>query len=263
MGRSISSLIWEYILPVMTEHYFEHLTDERGNWHFYKSCEGGERQQSIHIITRDSYERSIELLLRIKPTYKYRHMQLDQIMIEDQEFSRASMGGWVFKNSKDAKAIIQMIAGSMENIFRVLDEALNDPEDIYPTAAEHRDLYDNHQKYAEEFQRKYALCNWDTEPTLDAVKEELEQFSPEITFETRKRLLPAAAACGEIFIAKGGKWIWDEKNHMTRIEIMNQKWGSPQGVNSYLGLIFDAVLSDNFDLISGIIINDLKSTGSI
>lgn len=262
MGRSISSLIWEYILPVMTEHYFEHLIDERGNWHFYKNCEGGERQQSIHIITRDFREKSIELLLRIKPTHKYRHMQLEQIMVEDQKFVKSSMGGWVFKNSKDAKAIIQMIAESKENIFKVLDEALNDPEDIYPTAAEYRELYDNHQKYAEEFRRKYALYNWDMESTLDAIKKEFEQFPLKITLENRKGLLSVAAACGEIFIAKGGNWIWDEKNHMTRIEIMNQKWGSLQGVNSYLNLVFEAVLSDNFNLISDIVINDLKSTGN-
>lgn len=53
MGRSVSSLIWEYILPIMTEHHYEHLVDEQGNWHFYRRCNEGERQQSIHIIIRD------------------------------------------------------------------------------------------------------------------------------------------------------------------------------------------------------------------
>lgn len=264
MGRSVSSLIWEYVLPVMMEHNFTHIIDEEGNWWFSKKSDDGEQTQTIIIQNLDSLNREIRLFLRIAPSFKYQEMNPDSIIEGGEELKRSPTGGWIYFSSKDAKAIIQMIANSMErNGFKTLDAAQNDPEDIYPTSLEHADLYKNHKKYAAEFRERHQLDSWNLEPTLEAIQDELECFPSTITKENRKQLLSIAAACGEIFIERGGRWIWLENFRQARIEIPNRKGWSNKMVNSYLAVVYRAVLTRNVDMVARLIKSDLSSSGNL
>lgn len=264
MGRCVSSLIWEYVLPVMSEHDFTHIIDEVGDWCFSKKSADGERKQTVIIIfdtDLDSLNNKIQLSLRITPSFKYYDMNLDGIIVGDEKLRKASTGGWIYFSTKDAKAIIQMIAKSMEiNGFQALDEAQNDPEDLVPTSAEFADLYKNHEKYAEEFRVRHGLDGWDLEPTLEAIQEELESFPSTITEENRRQLLPVAAACGAIFVEKGGRWVWNENVRQTRVEVTSLKWGN-QKVTPYLVTVYKAVLTGNLGKVSRVIKKDLKNTG--
>lgn len=265
MGRSVSSLIWEYVLPVMMEHNFTHIIDEEGDWWFSKKSADGEHTQTVIItLNLDSLNKDIQLSLRLHPSFKYQDMNLKGIIVGDEKLKRSPTGGWICSSLQEAKAIIQIIAKSMEiNGFKALDAAQNDPNDIYPTSSEYEDLYKNHKKYAEEFRERHRLDSWDLEQTLDAIQEELDCFPSTITKENRKQLLTIAAACGEIFIERGGRWIWLENFRQARIEIPNRKRWSNEMVNSYLAVVYRAALTGKTDMVSRLIKSELNGTGNL
>lgn len=191
-------------------------------------------------------------------------MPLGLIIAGDRKLRKGSTSGWVCSTAEEAKAILEMIARNMEKRgFRVLDRAADDNEELWPTPAESRDLYENHQKYAEKFQKEHGLSDWQREPVLEAVQCELEKLPCEVTQETRKQMVYLAAACGGIYIAKGGHWEWNEEMETAVLVIFYQDLWSEHAVNSPLALIFQAVQIGHLENVRVTIERDLKYTGNI
>ena len=242
MKQRIQKYIREIILPVMTERGFQYSTDEDGDGIFRKKCEDGVRTQQVIIQLKFDGEYTIDLDLRIEPSNKYFSLPLGLIIAGDRKLKKGLLGGWVCNTAEEAKAVLEMIARNMEKRgFRVLDRAGSDPEDICPTPSEHRDLYENHQKYAEEFQKEHGLSDWEVESVLQAVQYELEKLPSEITQEARKRITYLAAACGEIFIARGGGWVWRPDMEKVLLKVYDRNLRNERLVVSPLALIYSSV----------------------
>ncbi len=264
MEQSIQKYIREIILPVMTERGFQYSTDEDGDGIFRKKCEDGVRTQQVIIQLRFDGEYTIDLDLRIEPSNKYFSLPLGLIIAGDRKLKKGLLGGWVCNTEEEAKAVLEMIARNMEKRgFRVLDRAGNDSEEIWPTSSEQRDLYENHQKYAEDFQKNHSLADWELETVFKAVQCELEKLPSEITQETRNRMVYLSAVCGEIFIAKGGHWVWNENMETATLRIFDRNLWSEHAVNSPLTLIFQAVLNGHLENVRVTIEGDLRYTGNI
>lgn len=106
-----------------------------------------------------------------------------------------------------------MIKESLEKKgFEYLDTILNDPEDLYPIYSEYKDMYENHEKYLNEFKKEYDFNADDTDKALETLQKALDDFPNRITEENRSQLLPVIAAYGAIFVAKGGRWTWNENS---------------------------------------------------
>lgn len=203
MKRSIQKYIKEIIFPIMMERGFEYSSDEYGDGIFRKKCEDGVRVQQVIIQLGSGGESTINLDLRIEPSNRYFPVPPGLIIAGDRKLKKGILGGWVYDTAEDARAILEMIARNMERRgFRVLERAANDPGDVCPTPSDQRELYENHQKYAEEFQKKHGLADWELEAAFKAIQCELEKLPSEITQETRKQIVYLSAACGEIFVAR-------------------------------------------------------------
>lgn len=264
MSRSIQSYMWEIILPIMRENGFEECISEEGDWFYEKKSKDGVHKQQIVISFIEFMGLNIRLGLDVIPNYRPYSLPLDSIIVGDENLTKGSAGGWVCNTERDIKVILEMIAKSIkERGFKVLDIIEEEEKDKCATPDEHRDLYENHQKYAEEFRIKYGLDDWDLEPAFNAIRLDLEKFPSEITQVNRKALVYLAAACGEIFIARGGYWEWNESVKRAMIKIYNWKHGVDDSVNSQLDLVFRAVLSGNLDLVCELIKIDLKCTNNM
>lgn len=264
MEQNIQKYIREIILPVMTERGFQYSTDEDGDGIFRKKCEDGVRTQQVIIQLKFDGEYTIDLDLRIEPSNKYFSLPLGLIIAGDRKLKKGLLGGWVCNTAEEAKAVLEMLARNMEKRgFRVLDRAGSDPEDICSTPSEHRDLYENHQKYAEKFQREHGLTDWQLEPVLKAIQCELENLPSEITQEAKKRIACLAAAWGEIFIKNGGRWVWNDSVQRVLIKIYDRNWGSERSVSSPLDLIYSSVINDHLESVCLAIRNNLKGVKKI
>lgn len=266
MKQSIQKYIKEIIMPMMTERGFQYSTDEAGDGIFRKKCKDGVRTQQVLIqLSFDGeWEYTIDLDLRIEPSYKYFSLPLGIIIAGDRKLRKGSTSGWVCSTEEEAKAILEMIARNMEKRgFRVLDRAADDTEELWSTPAEERDLYENHQKYAEKFQKEHGLSDWQLETVFQAVKCELEKLPSEVTQETRKQMVYLAAACGGIFIAKRGRWVWNEEMETAVLKIPERCGGSEYVVNSPLSLIFQAVQIGHLENLHSLMKEDLKYTGNL
>lgn len=185
---------------------------------FVKRNEEGGKMERI-TVTQLEYYKCIKIDVDILPTYLHLpFIDEKNIIIENSKVRRTSLKGWLYKTEEDIKQILEMIKESLEKKgFEYLDAILNDPEDLYPTYSEYKDMYENHEKYLNDFKEEYNFNMDDTDKALEILQKALDDFPDRITEENRSQLLPVIAAYGAIFVAKGGKWTWKEDSKKSMI----------------------------------------------
>lgn len=94
--------------------------------------------------------------------------------------------------------------------FELLNDIQRKAKCLCSTLEERKKLYENHDKYAGIFKGKHQLANWISEDVFQAIQADLKEFIITDAVEDRVQLLYIAAACGEIFVAHGGKWKWEK-----------------------------------------------------
>ena len=152
----------------------------------------------------------IRLLLSVIPCSDGNFLDLSGVDMGDQHLKKSMLEGWEYETEEDAKEIIDMITCFMiTQGFEMMNAAQQDEKILSATLEEQRDLYENHDKYKETFRLKHNLKDWNPETVFQAVNADLKKFPPIIGPEDRQKILPIAAACGEIFVEKGGEWRWE------------------------------------------------------
>ena len=151
MNRITSKNIRQILIPAMEEHGFTHA--------FYPDCcvfvkrneEGGKLERIT--VTQFEYYKCIKIEIDILPTYLHLpFIDEKNVIIENRKVKKSSLEGWIYKTEEDIKQILEMIKESLEKKgFEYLDTILNDPEDLYPIYSEYKDMYENHDKYLNEF----------------------------------------------------------------------------------------------------------------
>lgn len=211
MNKIISKNIKQILVPVMIKQGF-HYAFYSELCKFEKENREGGKIERILIIQCE-YPKCIRIEASIVPTYLHMpFVEQKDIMIEDEGIQKTHLNGWSYKTEEDVKRIVEMIKNSLiEKGFEALDAILNDPEDLYPTYLEYRDIYENHEKYLNDFKKKYSFNANDFNEALHVLQKALDDFPDRITEENRALLLPVIAAYGEIFLVNGGKWVWNEK----------------------------------------------------
>lgn len=217
MNRITSKNIRQILLPVMEEHGLTHA--------FYPDCcvfvkrneEGGKLERIT--VTQFEYYKCIKIEIDILPTYLHLpFIDEKNVIIENRKVKKSSLEGWIYKTEEDIKQILEMIKESLEKKgFEYLDTILNDPEDLYPIYSEYKDMYENHEKYLNDFKKEYDFNADDTDKALETLQKALDDFPNRITEENQSQLLPVIAAYGAIFVAKGGKWTWNEDSKKSMI----------------------------------------------
>lgn len=244
MSDIFSKLICEILEPIMVEHGFKSIVKTENSWAFEKKDLDIGKKQLVIVENFSEYFRTIRLQLSIVPSLNELCLNLSNIISDDLHLNKSSLGGWEYESTDDMKKILVMISDAMKKKgFEALTYALNNNESYFATLEEQRDLNENHTEYAQTFMIKHQLKDWTPEYVLSAMKKELKDFPEKITVENRKGLLYIAAACGEIFVAKGGCWMWDTTGEYERliVTIKNQ--------NSSIGNLSKEFIFEPLDLI--------------
>lgn len=230
MSDIFSDLIREILEPIMVEHGFKAIVKTENSWAFEKKDADIKKKQLVIVENFSEIFRTIRLELSIVPSLKQLYLDLSNIITDDLSLKKSSLGGWEYESTGDMQKILWMIADSMQKKgFEALTYAQNNNESYSATFEEQRDLNENHDSYAESFRLKHQLQDWMPENVLTAIKKELKDFPEKVTEENRQRLLYIAAACGEIFVAKGGRWMWDMSGEYERAIVTIKNHNSDVG----------------------------------
>ena len=189
----------------------------------------------VIIENFSEYFQAIRLQLSVVPSLIQMCLNFSDIVIDDFNLRKSSLGGWEYESTDDMRKILEMIAVSMkEKGFDALIYAQNNNESYFASLEEQIDLNDNHNDYAETFKLKHQLKDWTPENVLIAVKKDLKDFPERVTVESRKQLLYIAAACGEIFAAKGGCWMWNTTGEYERTKVLIKNYNPDIGENEFI-----------------------------
>ena len=217
MNKIASKNIRQILIPTMEKHGFTYAFHPDCCVFVKRNEEGGKMERIT--VTQLEYYKCIKIDVDILPTYLHLpFIDEKNIIIENSKVRRTSLKGWLYKTEEDIKQILEMIKESLEKKgFEYLDAILNDPEDLYPTYSVYKDMYENHEKYLNDFKEEYNFNMDDTDKALEILQKALDDFPDRITEENRSQLLPVIAAYGAIFVAKGGKWTWKEDSKKSMI----------------------------------------------
>lgn len=210
MVHAVSSLIEQYICPIMDAHgYSYQAIPQDGAWEFVKK---GERAQ---IIAVEQYcPKTLRLSLRLIPSFLHHDMEVEAAYWDNHDPKpNALLGGWHYRTQKELADIIQCIAKAIEErALPIMDAALQDPRDFCPTKELEQTLYLHHQMYAELFAKRHHFRDWEPEPTAQAIMDELQEIPEQVDLSRdREHLLRLAAAYGSVFEKQGATWGYTEE----------------------------------------------------
>lgn len=212
MKNVFTCTMHDILQPVMELQGFTAVVISEGGWILKKIESGTEKKQIVcvdHFPDPDCMKR-IRLLLSVYPCSDGNFLDLSRVDMGDHLLKKSMLDGWEYETEKDVKEIINMITQFMiTQGFEMMNAAQKDEKILSATPEEQKDLYMNHDKYKEVFRRKHKLEDWEPETVFQAINIDLQKFPANIGPEDREKILPIAAACGEIFVEKGGEWKWE------------------------------------------------------
>lgn len=212
MKNTFTCIMRDTLQPVMESQGFAVAAASEDGWILNKKEADSGKTEIVyvdHFFHPEGIKR-IRLLLSVIPCSDGNFLDLSGVDMGDRHLKKSMLEGWEYETEEDAKEIIDMITRFMiTQGFEMMNAAQQDEKILSATLEEQRDLYENHDKYKETFRLKHNLKDWNPEMVFQAVNADLKKFPPIIGPEDRQKILPIAAACGEIFVEKGGEWRWE------------------------------------------------------